>query len=536
MNFAELNVETEKLGHHGIVAALFKEYRIIEKIDSLLPKTGRNQKVTHGEVVFAMVLQGLGFSSNRLYLSSEFISKIAMSELLGKDAKAEHFNADALARTLDAIYEYGATRFLVNTCLNIVLNHDLLTKLLFIDTTSFSVTGRKYKNDGKMELKYGHSKDHRKDLKQLVYLLASTDDGLPLYAETKSGNTPDNQLFQDTIQSLHDLIGKDLEDRFLVLDSALYNRKFLANELIEGRWITRVPESIRLCKDKVSEKRIDWTKIDKDFKYYEISVKYGGVKQRWIVVRHRKPKYKEIATFDKKLDKQEEAVKKSHKRLVNKVFPDKKEAQIYGENQRRQYPNFIFDHHIVAVRKKLRGTRRTIVTGYSLKPNFRRNESRIEKEKERKGKFVIATNCFDSSEISAEEIIDAYRNRNGAIEGCFRFLKRKDLCLNQIYLKRESRIESMMIIMTFILFVNNLAQKKIRGYLSEHDLTVPNQKSHPTGNPTFKWISYMMRDVQRVWVYSKGNVVHACTKGLLKGIEPVIRAFGNHALEIYGFI
>ena len=60
MNLAELNVETETIGHYGIIAALFKEYRIIEKIDSLLPKTSRNQKVTHGEVVFAMVQQGLG--------------------------------------------------------------------------------------------------------------------------------------------------------------------------------------------------------------------------------------------------------------------------------------------------------------------------------------------------------------------------------------------------------------------------------------------------------------------------------------------
>ena len=266
-------------------------------------------------------------------------------------------------------------------------------------------------------------------------------------------------------------------------------------------------------------------------------VKHCGVKQRWIVVRHRKPKYKEIATFDKKLDKQEKAIKKNHQRLVNKVFPDKKEAQIYGENQRKQYPNFIFEHHIVAVRKKVRGTRKTIITGYNIKPSFRRNESRIEKEKERKGKFVIATNCFDSSEISAKEIIDAYRNRNGAIEGCFKFLKRKDLGLNQIYLKKESRIESMMIIMTFILFVNNLAQKKIRGYLKEYNHTVPNQKLHPIKNPTFKWISYIMRDVQKVWVLSRDNIVHHVSiKGLLKGIEPVIRAFGNHALEIYGFV
>ncbi len=118
--------DVQNLGHLGIIAAIFTKYKIIEKIDSLLPKSSNHKTITHGQAILAMVMQGLGFSNQRLYLSSEFLSHVAMVELFGEDAKPEYFNSATLGRTLDAIYNYGATRFFTDSCLGIVLKHNPL--------------------------------------------------------------------------------------------------------------------------------------------------------------------------------------------------------------------------------------------------------------------------------------------------------------------------------------------------------------------------------------------------------------------------
>ena len=56
---------------------------------------------------------------------------------------------------------------------------------------------------------YGHSKDHRPDLKQLLYILTVTEDGgVPVYFTTRSGNTTDDQTHQETWKMLRELVGR----------------------------------------------------------------------------------------------------------------------------------------------------------------------------------------------------------------------------------------------------------------------------------------------------------------------------------------
>lgn len=526
--------DVKQLGHLGVVVAIFKQYQIIEKVDRLLPKRSNNQKISHGQALLAMVLQGFGFANRRLYLSTEFFSHLALDDLLGPDIKPEHLNQHVFARTLDAIYKYGSTQFFTDVCLGIVLNPKILKKFIFMDTTSFYVLGQKYKNVGSIQLKHGHSKDHRMDLKQLIYLLVSTEDGIPIFGECYSGNTSDNAIFQQKIIHVQDLLCEDLEGRFLVLDSSLYNKYFLRNKSITGDWISRVPESIKACKDLISKKRQGWTKIDKDYKYFETISNYAGKKQRWITIRCRESKYKEQETFNRKLDNEEKALKKRAKKLQSSSYVEKSDASFEISKTREQYQNFNINGNIVAIKKRIVGTKRKQTVGYKIKMGFSRNDDRIDKILESKGKFVLATNKLDSEELSAEDVVKAYRSRNKGVEGCFKFLKNKTLNLNQIFLQKESRIEAMMIVMTFILLVNNLAQKKIRDYLVEEDKSFPNQMGKPTVKPTFMWISYCMRHISRIQTRIGEQIFHQII-GMTSSIELIIRAIGDEAMAIYGF-
>jgi transposase len=61
--------------------------------------------VSLGQVLKAMILNGLGFVSAPLYLFSQFFEGKAIEHLLGAGIAAEHLNDDRLGRALDCFYD-----------------------------------------------------------------------------------------------------------------------------------------------------------------------------------------------------------------------------------------------------------------------------------------------------------------------------------------------------------------------------------------------------------------------------------------------
>ena len=71
-----------------------------QKINQLLGEE-LLEKITSGQVVKGMVLNGLGLVSSSLYLFSNFFEGKAIEHLIGKGVKTECFNDDKLGRLLD---------------------------------------------------------------------------------------------------------------------------------------------------------------------------------------------------------------------------------------------------------------------------------------------------------------------------------------------------------------------------------------------------------------------------------------------------
>ncbi|MDI9616086.1 MAG: DUF4277 domain-containing protein, partial [Methanothrix sp.] len=103
-----METDTRSMDHLGIVASVFDQLGIADVIDMRMPKL-RHHKLDHSVLVKAMVLNGLGFVGQRLYLFPEFYERLPVERLLGDGVYASDLNDDAIGRTLDAIYEYGAT-------------------------------------------------------------------------------------------------------------------------------------------------------------------------------------------------------------------------------------------------------------------------------------------------------------------------------------------------------------------------------------------------------------------------------------------
>jgi transposase len=104
---SDTTYKSETLEHLGLVAGMFDELGIGELVDELVPQDLSQRKVSVGQALKAMVLNGLGFANRRLYLMPEFFRNKPTERLVGAGVSPEHLNDDALGKALDRLYDFG---------------------------------------------------------------------------------------------------------------------------------------------------------------------------------------------------------------------------------------------------------------------------------------------------------------------------------------------------------------------------------------------------------------------------------------------
>jgi transposase len=253
MNFQPEEIEIKNLDHLGIVAGIIDEIGIVEKVNELIGTDSR-EIINCGEVVKAIILNGLGFVSQPLYLFSNFFQDKAVEHLLGEGVKAEDLNDDKLGRVMDKLYKYGLSKLFLAIGLEVIRKYKVSTKYSHLDSTSFHLHGqyndRENKDTKEIEVNRenpiaiakGYSRDHRPDLKQcLLDLIVSSDGDIPIFMRGGSGNESDKAIFGKILVEYSKQV--DFES-IMIADSALYTAKNLV--LIKStKWISRVPLSIK---------------------------------------------------------------------------------------------------------------------------------------------------------------------------------------------------------------------------------------------------------------------------------------------------
>ena len=97
---------TRFIGHLGIMVGVFRELEIDKLIDEKLPKE-RNHNIPHSVCILAMILNGLGFIGQRLYLFPDFFKNLSTERLFGEGVTKEDLNQYAIGETLDRIVKYA---------------------------------------------------------------------------------------------------------------------------------------------------------------------------------------------------------------------------------------------------------------------------------------------------------------------------------------------------------------------------------------------------------------------------------------------
>lgn len=335
MNEHQEAIKVLDLDHLGIVAGIIDEMELVEEVNKIVGITTQ-EIVSPGQVMKAMILNGLGFLSAPLYIFEEFFVGKATSHLIGKGILPEHLNDDRLGRALDKYYQVGTTKLFTTIAMKAAHNFQVKMNSIHLDGSSMYVQGE-YKTQVEkgdqtekereletsemkpIEIVHGYSRDHRPDLKQFIIDMIVTGDGdIPLYLKIDSGKIDDKSVF---VSRLKEFKKQWTFEGICVADSALYTRDNLS-AMTGIKWITRVPLSIKLAQDKILDiQENEWqSSSKKGYKIAEKSSEYGNIQQRWLVIESELRKQASIKQIDKQVNKQESSAQASLRKLSRQRF------------------------------------------------------------------------------------------------------------------------------------------------------------------------------------------------------------------------
>jgi len=506
-NLSEEEYSSKDLDHLGLVAGMCRELGLAQIIDEIIPPDPR-AKITAGECCELMCINGLGFTSRPLYLEAQFFSTKAVSRLLGRSLESEEITDDRLARALDALYQAGCDRVFQEVASRAVTRFNVDTRFRHLDTTSMHVHGeyeteRYEKGIGLIE--FGHSKDQRSDLKQfMISLMSSSDGDVPLLAKTIAGNTSDKTHFRKVLKQLEEQLVESDHKAYYVADSALFTEPSLKAISELTLWISRPPAILKSVKQAYRHVGLrDMEELAEGYLGSEICNTYGGVRQRWLVVYSEKAHAREEKSLNKRINKAEKKALAELKKLKSIKFSCEKDARAATEYLSKKLSYHILDQITVQIYNY------TKKRGRPAKDTFKKQVYRVnaqilldEKEKTERqslmGRFIVATNELNEKLLSKEDLLNHYKNQQ-SVERGFRFLKDPFFLCSSVFLKKETRIVALGMVMCLCLLIYMLTQRLVRQKLQEQNRTLPNQLGKPTKRPTLRWIFQVFEGVHVIY-------------------------------------
>ena len=491
---------SEILDHLGLVAGMFDELGIGEVIDQTTQQYPELRDLTVGEAVKAMVLNGLGFINQALYLVPRFFQNKPTYRLISPRVAPAQLNDDALGRALDTLYTYGVTELYSLIAATAAKRLGLAPRFAHLDSTSFHVDGR-YNSDETpdaqvVHITQGYSRDHRPDLNQVMLeLIVEHQAGIPLLMKPLSGNSSDahefGQVVKDHIAQLQTTYGTT----YLVADSALYNADNL-QKLAEThiKWMTRVPATLSEAQAALAQADPQtMAPLTAGYRYHGLTSTYGGVAQRWLLVYSEHRHAQAQRTVDKQLLKQGQREVAAFQKLGRMTFACEADAQqalaTFTQGFQATFLQEVAVRATPHYRKRGRPSQgaQPAQIVYTIAGALASSIAARPPLVDQQSCFILATNELDETLLPPKELLAGYKGQAHAERG-FRFLKDPQFFASSLSLKKPERVMALLMVMTVCLLVYAALEYRIRRALKETDATFPNQKGQRVQNPTARWV------------------------------------------------
>jgi hypothetical protein len=217
-------------------------------LQELLPP-GR-EDVPWAQMATVLVLARFCEPSSELHIAEDWFRRTALGDLLG--IADDKVNDDRLYRSLDRVLPQ---KLFLEVHLQQRLGRlfALEYDLLLYDITSTYFEGQAAANP---QAQRGHSRDHRRDCKQVLIGLVVSRDGYPLGYEVFAGNRHDSTTLQEIVRRMEALYGR--QGRIWVLDRGMVSEANLTWLKERGsRYIVGTPRS-RLKQFAQAVRQGDW--------------------------------------------------------------------------------------------------------------------------------------------------------------------------------------------------------------------------------------------------------------------------------------
>ena len=537
---APAHYESQLLDHLGLVAGMVDELGLVELIDKMLPKPMEVADVSHGHAVKAMIVNGLGFVQRTLYLMPEFFQNKPVDRLVGAGIEADQLNDDLLGRTLDKIYDYGLEGFYSPLALQAVNRLGLEGDKAHLDSSSFHTDGvynsghPPQDDEAVIHITRGYSRDHRPELNQLVLqLICENQAGIPMLMKPLSGNSSDKTDFRGTLQAHLDQLQTEAGIHYLVADSALYTAETLPL-LQTVNWITRVPETLKLAREQISQQASALMADPKTLSLKSVAVRYAALDQRWLVVYSPEAHQRALKTVSRQLLKQSHVQHKAFQQLCRESFACQTDAETAVAHWQKKH-KLLDIHELRFIREPHYRGRGRPADGVA--PDY--YEVRIEgavatpiadyqQRIARKSCFIIATNEQDQTVLSDTALLALYKEQQ-TVERGFRFLKDPQFMASSLFLKSVKRVMALTVIMTLCLMVYAALEYRIRKALYEAEETFPNQLGKRVMNPTARWIFQYFTGIHLLII----NDEQALVLNMDEEHQRIVRLLGMPYQQIY---
>jgi transposase len=246
---AALRHESLAVGAAPVIRHFLEKLGLPALFDRHLPQLRGRQRDVPSSTVLCVLLSNLLLAREPLYALAAWAAGFVPEHLGLRHEQLARLNDDRFGRALDHLFRTDRASLLTAVVLSCIRLFQLALHEMHQDTTSLTFAGQ-YADQPPAEqtnrparITHGHNKDHRPDLKQLLYNRTLTADGaVPIHCKVHDGNTADSKVHKKTWLELCALVGSS--DFLYVADSKLCERRVL--RLIakrQGRFLTVMPRT-----------------------------------------------------------------------------------------------------------------------------------------------------------------------------------------------------------------------------------------------------------------------------------------------------
>ena len=481
---------TERLGPFPIVNHFFDRLQLESVFERSIPTKNPRCSLSYAKGLGVLV-RSIAIEREPIYRHYETVSTFSPAVFGLTRDEARSLGDDQLGRALDHLFHADRGTLLTEIVVATAGEFDVRFDELHNDSTTIKFTGQYRQAKGRSLrgkrapwITYGNSKDHRADLRQLLFVMTtSSDGGLPVQFRCGDGNTNDSTTHIETWEALRK--ATDRTDFLYVADSKLCsyeNMRYI--DRCGGRFVTVIPRSRledRWLRKWIQTNEPAWEKVwnrpnprkkygprDRWFVYTYHLPSQEGWSITWVwstllAQSQRRSRSDRLAAAEEELEKLDKRLRGPRPRLRS---PKEIEQKIKGIVSRLKVGRYlhgeIWQEEMHSFRQEERGrpgpkTRYRREVKHRPRVRWTIDQASVQYDEKSDGMYPLLTN---DDTLTPAQVLEAHKRQPG-IEKRFQQIKTVHE-IAPVFLKNEGRIEALFFLYFVALLLQALIEREIR--------------------------------------------------------------------------